>query len=105
MRIQQSWILTCPLIAWGATIPNAGAQKARTSLEARQVLDGSLVSGSGKTFSLAQTENEDYQGEDAPFEMIRAHSKYGVDLSDTFAEALRTNPEFNAKYRMFLEKG
>jgi hypothetical protein len=103
MRIQQPWILTFPLIAWGATIPNAEARKARTSLEARQVLGGSLVSG--KTFSLAQTENGEYQGEDVRFEMIRAHSKYGVDLSDTFAEALRTNPEFNAKYNMFLEKG
>ena len=104
MRINQSWILTCPLVAWGATIPSLESRKAHSSLETRQGgLDGTL--SSGKAFSLAQTENGEYQGADAPFEMIRAHAKYGVDLSSGLAEAVKMNPDMSAKWGMFLEKG
>lgn len=112
MKSSSAWILTSSLTAWAATIPildlpidiKGVGSTASTGADGVSKGRGSVSTG-GTTFSLGERENLDYKGGDAPSEMLKAHTKYGQDLSSALSDAVRMNPDLGAKFKIFLAQG
>lgn len=56
----------------------------------------------GASFSLGEVHNMDYQGGDAPMEILKAHTKFGNTLPPKLARAVERNPKMNARFKILL---
>lgn len=98
MRVYAAWALAASWATLAVAIP-ASPSPVEDYSEGEAVITGD------KAFSLSLTENSDYQGKDAPSEMLKVRAKYGGTLSPELSEAVEINPDMRDKYNKYLKKG
>ena len=90
-------LLAAPLGAWAAALNSAVLSSRDAS--------NTTVSRTGSAFSLGEVPNRDYNGGDAPMEMLKAHTKFVNTIPPQLQAAVDQNPDMKAKFKIYLQDG